>query len=174
MKMIMVLFALALTISIQPANVSTTTYRTMTRIDVALKVICDLWETRNLNKPDEFIGPAGEVGRCAVRITTAKQRGFKGTGAELLPEKVNRSVAEDVLIDCRRRGNRTAYRLFICYNSGPRSKSVRTQYAKQLATIFAHEWLQLQREKISAEKSQRESSHEVSASTAQVNRVRHR
>ena len=106
------------------------------RLDLLLDVIC-YWETRNLDEPDEYVGIAAEVGRCAVRIGTARMVGFKGTGLDLMDRDTNRMVAQDVLLHCLRRKNDTAYALAQCYNFGPYSRIKRSEYARQIASDYA-------------------------------------
>lgn len=107
-----------------------------TRLDILLDVICH-WETRGEARPDGYVGAAGEVGRCAVRITTAQMVGFNGNGEDLMDRKVNRMVAQDVLLYCQARGKTTAYALAQCWNWGPYSRVKRSSYARQIASDYA-------------------------------------
>ena len=110
------------------------------RMDLLLDVICS-YETRGEKDPDSYVGVAGEVGMCAVRISTARMVGFTGTGRDLMNRKTNRMVAQDVLLHCARRVPNTAYRLAICFNAGPWSPIRKSFYAKQIAATYAYEWL---------------------------------
>jgi len=95
-------------------------------------VICN-WETRGEAKPDEYVGHDGEVGYCAVRISTARLLGFKGTGKDLMNRQTNMRYAMKWIKRCYGRGNRTIAKLARCYN-GPLAPA---GYIRQIRSDYA-------------------------------------
>ena len=84
--------------------------------------ICD-YETRGERFPDEAIGASGELGRCQIKIGTARQVGFVGHPALLFLGDVSRHVAYAKLVACNRKYV-TVKGLAWCWNRGLRAGRV--------------------------------------------------
>ena len=102
-------------------------------LGVLRDAICQ-WETRGERHPDHYVGDAGEVGYCAVRMQTAEFLGFKGDGLDLMNRSTNMRYALKWLKYCYRKGRRTVPLLAACYN-GPLAtagyiRQIRSDYAE--------------------------------------------
>ena len=92
-----------------------------------------------------YNGPAGEVGECAIRLSTARMLGFKGSRTEL--RKYNRYWASEVIRDCWEKYRRTVYKMAFCYNGGPRARVSRGHeshvYALEVQTMYRARYMAL-------------------------------
>lgn len=104
-------------------------------------------ETLNVRYPEQYIGPDGELGRCAIMPATARWAGYRGTPWMLLTdEDTNRRVALMIIEKLYRtkrdeRGMRSILVVSYHYNGGQnsryRAKPAAWRYAKQRALDFA-------------------------------------
>lgn len=108
-------------------------------IDLSLlrDTICD-FETRGVRDRDlGEPGPAGEIGRCQVRVSTARQLGFKGHWTLLLLPGFSEAWAMQKLRHCNRR---TIFALAFCYNAGRNARIDKDHaawgYAYQVRQIY--------------------------------------
>lgn len=99
----------------------TTCARATEALDLKLlrDVICE-HETRGVPERDLIEpGPAGEIGRCQIRISTARQLGFRGHWTLLLLPAFNEAwAAEKVRMGFKRHG--TIFGTAFFYNRGKR------------------------------------------------------
>ena len=91
-------------------------------LSVLRDTICE-YETRGERIPDEAVGASGELGRCQIKIGTARQVGFQQHPALLFIADVNRTVALTKLIMCNRKYV-TVKGLAWCWNRGLRAGRV--------------------------------------------------
>ena len=90
------------------------------RVDLVLlrDTIC-AHETRGSDDPDMELGDNGEIGRCQIRLSTARQYGFRGNWIIFLDSGMNRQWA---LIVLRRVAHRSCFATAFAYNAGPRAR----------------------------------------------------
>jgi len=107
--------------------------------ELLMQVLCER-ETRNLNNRDAYVGPHGEIGRCAIRITTVQSLGFDYHPMILFDAAINRVWAREIVRQCARRHGKSVYRIAYCYNAGPRARVSRRHeshaYALEVLAMY--------------------------------------
>ncbi len=130
------LTALFFTVSGYTANAASINYKMLT------DQTCS-WETRGELLPDDAVGADREVGRCQIKIETARLVGYKGTRRDLMERGgiLSKSVAQRILRRCATALKSTdTHRILFCYNAGPsaryRNKATAWHYANEVSRAY--------------------------------------